>query len=132
MKVILIDDDKDTTEIFSEYLSIKGFDVVGVGHNGKEAAELYQRLKPDVAVLDIMMPYFDGFFGIHEIRKMRKNAKIIIATADVSVETAKKLEDLSPYAILHKPYDLDSLEELLEEVKNIEDAKSYEDELMQK
>lgn len=132
MDVILIDDDVDSTEIYSEYLSIKGFNVVGVGHNGKEAAELYRKLKPDVTVLDIMMPHFDGFFGIHEIRKMRKNAKIIIATADVSVETAKKLEDLSPYAILHKPYDLDSLEDLLEEVKNMENTKAYEDELMQK
>ena len=124
MDVILIDDDVDSTEIYSEYLNIKGFNVVGIGHNGKEAA--------DVTVLDIMMPHFDGFFGIHEIRKMKKNAKIIIATADVSVETAKKLEELSPYAILHKPYDLDSLEELLEEVKNIEEAKMYEKELMRK
>ena len=132
MDVILIDDDIDTTEIFSEYLTIKGFNVVGVGHNGKEAAQLYQKLKPDVVVLDIMMPHFDGFFGIQEIRKLKKNAKIVIATADVSVETAKKLEDLSPYAILHKPYDLDSLEDLLREVKNIEESKDYEKDLMQK
>ncbi|KAF6243375.1 response regulator [Nitrosopumilus sp. b1] len=132
MDVILIDDDIDTTEIFSEYLTIKGFNVVGVGHNGKEAAQLYQKLKPDVVVLDIMMPHFDGFFGIHEIRKLKKNAKIVIATADVSVETAKKLEDLSPYAILHKPYDLDSLEDLLREIKNIEETKHFEKDLIER
>ena len=49
---IVIDDDLDTVELFSEYLEIKGIHVVGKGYDGKEAVELYQKLKPDVIFLD--------------------------------------------------------------------------------
>ena len=48
----MVDDDSDTVEVFTDYLKIKGVDVVGTGSDGKEAFELYQSLKPDIVILE--------------------------------------------------------------------------------
>ena len=42
VRAIVVDDDNDTVEVFTDYLKIKGIDVVGTGSNGKQAFELYQ------------------------------------------------------------------------------------------
>ena len=59
--MIIVDDDQDTVEVFCEYLTIKGIDVIGIGHNGREAIELYQELKPDVVLSDVLMPTMMDF-----------------------------------------------------------------------
>ena len=78
--VIIVDDDRDTLEVFSEYLRMKGVKVLGQGRNGKEAVELYQKFKPDIAILDMRMPEFDGKYAIDEIKKIDSDAQIIVVT----------------------------------------------------
>lgn len=105
---IVIDDDLDAIELFCEYLELKGIQVIGKGYNGKEAVELYQKNRPDIVFLDIMMPYYNGFYAVDEIQKIEPNAKIIILTADLSEETVHKLEELK-FPVIYKPYDLDEV-----------------------
>ena len=112
-RVLLVDDDLDATMIFGEYLSEKGYEIVGTASNGFEAGRLFERFKPDVVLLDIMMPDFDGFYGIDRIREIQEDAKIVVATADVRAQTTKRLEKLKPAAILYKPYEMQDLEEAL-------------------
>jgi len=69
-KVLVVDDDIDTLEVFAEFLEIKDVNVVGRGHDGKEAVELFEKHRPDFVLMDIMMPDYDGFYGIEEIRKI--------------------------------------------------------------
>ena len=57
---IVIDDDKDIVNFFSEYLEIKDINIIGKGYDGKEAVDLYVKLRPDVIFLDVMMDKFDG------------------------------------------------------------------------
>jgi len=92
-KVIVVDDDKDTVEVFCEYLEIKGIEVLGRGHNGREAVELFKEKKPEIVLLDVMMPEYDGFFGLKNIRKLDPNAKVIMVTADLTSDTEKKLKE---------------------------------------
>ena len=115
-RVIVIDDDKDTVEVFCEYLGIKEIDVVGRGFNGKDAVELYEKHKPDVVLLDVMMPDYDGFYGLRNIRQIDQNAKVIMVTADLTSDTEKKLQELQASAILYKPYEIDSVVETIEKV----------------
>ncbi len=68
---IIIDDDKDVTESLSERLVLREVEVLGIGFDGKEAVELYGKLKPDVVFLDINMPGYDGFYAIEGIKKNR-------------------------------------------------------------
>jgi len=114
--VIVVDDDRDTVEVFCEYLSIKDIQVLGRGYDGKTAVELYKEHKPDIVLLDVMMPDFDGFYGLEQIRKFDPNAKIIMVTADLTSDTEKKLVDLRASAMIYKPYEIDSVIETIEKV----------------
>jgi DNA-binding response OmpR family regulator len=105
---IVIDDDLDTVELFCEHLELKGIQVIGKGHDGKEAVELYQKMKPDIVFLDIMMPYYNGFYAAEEIQKVEPNAKIIMVTADLTSDTAHKLEELK-LPVIYKPYEFDDI-----------------------
>jgi len=114
--VIVVDDDRDTVEVFCEYLSIKNIEVLGHGYDGKTAVELYQKHKPDVILLDVMMPDYDGFYGLENIRKINPDAKIIMVTADLTSDTEKKLVELKASAMIYKPYEIDSVIETIEKV----------------
>jgi len=114
--VIVVDDDRDTVEVFCEYLSIKDIQVLGRGYDGKTAVELYKKHKPDIVLLDVMMPDFDGFYGLEQIRKFDPNAKVIMVTADLTSDTEKKLVDLRASAMIYKPYEIDSVIETIEKV----------------
>ena len=109
VKVIVVDDDVDTVEVFCEYLEIKDITVVGRGYNGKTAVELYEKFKPDIALLDVMMPEYDGFFGLANIRQINPYAKVIMVTADLTADTEKKLKSLNASAVIYKPYEIDSV-----------------------
>lgn len=106
---IVIDDDTDIVEVFCEYLEIKNIQVVGRGHNGQEAVELYQKHTPDVVFLDVMMPGFDGIYALENIRKINPDAKVIVITADLREETALRLNELKPNRIFVKPCDLEKI-----------------------
>ncbi len=116
IKVIVVDDDKDTVEVFCEYLAIKNITVLGRGYSGKDAVELFKEKKPDIVLLDVMMPEYDGFFGLKNIRKLDPNAKIIMVTADLTSDTEKQLKELQASAILYKPYEIDSVVDTIEQV----------------
>jgi CheY-like chemotaxis protein len=109
VKVIVVDDDVDTVEVFCEYLEIKDITVLGRGYNGKTAVELYEQLHPDIALLDVMMPEYDGFYALENIRQINPNAKIIMVTADLTADTEKKLKSLNASAVIYKPYEIDSV-----------------------
>ena len=118
VKVIVVDDDVDTVEVFCEYLEIKDIRVVGRGHNGKKAVELYESLQPDIVLLDVMMPEYDGFYGLSNIKKINPAAKVIMVTADLTYDTEKKLKEFSASAVIYKPYEIDSVIETIHKVNN--------------
>ena len=116
VKVIVVDDDVDTVEVFCEYLEIKNITVLGRGYNGKTAVELYETHKPDIALLDVMMPEYDGFYALENIKKTNPDAKLIMVTADLTFDTEKKLKELSASAVIYKPYEIDSVIETIHSV----------------
>lgn len=116
VKVVVVDDDVDTVEVFCEYLEIKGVEVVGRGYNGKTAVELYETLKPDIILLDVMMPDYDGFYGLENIKKIDSAAKVIMVTADLTYDTEKRLKELNSSAVIYKPYEIDSVVDMIDKV----------------
>ena len=117
-KVIVVDDDPSTVKVFVEFLKVKKIDVIGTGINGRDAVALYKELKPDVVLLDVMMPQYDGFYAIEKIREIDEKAKIIAVTADLTAETEKKLQEMNVTAITYKPYEIDTVVETIEKVNN--------------
>jgi CheY-like chemotaxis protein len=110
----IIDDDKDTVMVFAEYLKLLGVEVVAVGYNGKQAAEIYEKHKPDILFLDILMPEYDGIYGLQEIRAMNSYANVVIITADINKDIEDRLERLNPTEIIFKPFDMDRIKGVLE------------------
>ena len=104
--VIVIDDDYDTVQLFSEILEENGIKVVGSGYNGKSALDLYKKNSPDAVLVDIMMPNGSGFYAIKKIQEYDPNAKLIAVTADMSSVTEEKLTKLE-IPIIYKPFKMD-------------------------
>jgi len=112
---IVIDDDQGIVEMFSELLGFMGLDVLACGHNGNDAISLYQKYRPEIIFTDIMMPFFDGFYGIEKIKEFDPDAKIVAVTADVSLETEQRLNNLNIEAVIYKPFDQSEIKQVLME-----------------
>ena len=106
---IVVDDDIDTVELFSEYLELQGIKVLAKAFDGKEAVELYKKWKPDISFLDVMMPHYDGVFALRGIRQLNPLAKIIMVTADLTSDTARRLENSGAMAVVYKPFEFEEI-----------------------
>ena len=106
---IVIDDDKNIVDFFSEYLELKGINVIGKGYDGKQAVDLYIALRPDVVFLDVMMDGFDGLYALEEIKKVDHHANVIMVTADLRHDTHVKLTNLNASAVIFKPFEMDAV-----------------------
>lgn len=109
IRAVVVDDDKDTVAIFSEILQSNDIEVVGKGYNGQEAAFLYQKLKPDVIFLDVIMPVYDGIYGISKIREMNPDAVVIITTNQMTINAQIALNKLKPSAVIKEPIDVNEI-----------------------
>lgn len=67
-KILLVDDDVDLVKVMSGALESKAYEVI-VAYNGREGLEKARQEKPDLVVLDILMPVADGFTFADEFRK---------------------------------------------------------------
>jgi len=118
LTAIVVDDDRDILELFSEYLRIIQVEVVGKGHNGKKAVELYQEKNPDITFVDLAMPEYDGIFALRTIREIDPKAIVIIITGNLQIDASEKLDYLNPDKILQKPFEVDKITEVVNEIKN--------------
>ncbi len=116
--VLVVDDNPDVSSLFVELLEIKKFQVVGTGRNGKEAVELYEKFRPDITFLDVIMPNTDGLYALSMIRKINPDAIVIMVTTDLSLDTSDRLEDLRANAIVYKPFDIDNLVKTVHEIES--------------
>ncbi len=114
--VLVVDDDNDTVDVLCEYLRLKGMNVVGSAQNGQEALKLYKELKPDIVLLDVWMPDFDGYFGLLKIREFDPDAKVVMVTASAFSDSKKnKLKSMGASDVICKPYETSDV------IKTIED-----------
>lgn len=78
-KVLVVDDDKNICELLRLYLEKEGYSAI-ISHDGEEAVVKFNALKPDIILLDVMLPGLDGWQVCREIRK-KSNVPIIMITA---------------------------------------------------
>ena len=116
IRVIVVDDESDVSEVLCEFLKIKGIEVVGRGNNGHDAFELYNKFKPDVVLMDLVMPNYDGFYGLKKIRELDSKSKIMIISASLTTSYVKRLLEQNVDSISLKPYDLNNVVEIIHKV----------------
>ena len=119
LTAIVVDDDKDTVGVFSDYLKLKKISVLGVGYDGKQAVALYKKHKPDVVFLDHRMPEYNGTFALYHIREINPEATVIMITADAALEDDPNIMKLKPTAIIHKPFNITSILETIENIPQL-------------
>jgi two-component system alkaline phosphatase synthesis response regulator PhoP len=81
-KILLVDDDHDILEFIGYNIKKEGFEVE-TASNGKDAIEVAKKFKPDLIILDVMMPEMDGMETCYQMRSMPalKDTLIIFLTA---------------------------------------------------
>jgi len=116
---IIVDDNKNIVDFFSEFLELKDVNVIGKGYDGEEAVDLYVTLRPDVIFLDVVMNRFDGLYALEKIKKIDPDANVIMVTADLREDTYVKITNLKASAIIFKPYDIDAVMQVLHDIPRI-------------
>jgi CheY-like chemotaxis protein len=106
--VLIVEDDEDLREMMAQMLTLEGFEAVTVA-NGREALEYLQDAKkPDVIILDLMMPVMDGMTFLDTIRRNPKyfSLPVVVATAkQLTLQEIRQLET-SVSVVLRKGDDL--------------------------
>ena len=104
MKVLIAEDDRDFGNILSQYISISGFEV-NLGRDGLEAWGLFQKDKPDICVLDVMMPEMDGFTLAEKIKDLAPEMPVIFLTAKSLKEDIVRGLKIGADDYITKPFD---------------------------
>ena len=104
MKVLIAEDDRDFGNILTQYVTISGFEV-NLARDGKEAWEKYNEDKPDICVLDVMMPEMDGFTLAEKIKQLNSDMPVIFLTAKSLKEDIVKGLKLGADDYITKPFD---------------------------
>jgi DNA-binding response OmpR family regulator len=104
MKVLIAEDDRDFGNILTQYVTISGFEV-NLARDGKEAWEKFNEAKPDICVLDVMMPEMDGFTLAEKIKQTHSDMPIIFLTAKSLKEDIVKGLKLGADDYITKPFD---------------------------
>ena len=116
VSVIVIEDNIDSMGVLCEFLQIKDLDVISRGKNGQDTIKLYNQLYSDAVIMDVMMPEFDGYYGLEGIKKNDPNAMVVRVTADKTDVTRKKLMELNASANLYKPNDVNKIKPTVEKL----------------
>src|SRR5688500_17369377 len=77
LKVMIVDDDADIRILLGTLMGMEGFDVVGFAENGEAGVILASETRPDVVILDYMMPKIDGEDAAKFIRAILPEARIL-------------------------------------------------------
>lgn len=108
MKLLLAEDDIDFGNILSQYVSLSGFEVI-LARNGREAWDLFHSARPDICVLDVMMPEMDGFTLAEKMRTEDPGIPFIFLTAKTLREDIIKGLRLGADDYITKPFDPEML-----------------------
>ncbi|MDC1030026.1 response regulator transcription factor [Flavobacteriaceae bacterium] len=114
-RILLVEDDPNFGSILREYLMINGYDVT-LAKNGIEGFEKFKKEDFDLCLLDVMMPYKDGFTLAKEIREKNESIPLIFLTAKTMKEDVLKGFKIGADDYLAKPFDS---EVLLAKIKSI-------------
>ena len=109
-KILIVDDEKQLTELISEALDIHGGYSVEKAYNGEEGLEKYKVFSPDLVVMDIDMPVMDGYESSAKIKSYDPGARILVLTGNPSDNRAiRTVKEGIALTLLKKPITLTDL-----------------------
>ncbi|MCS6902761.1 MAG: response regulator transcription factor [Candidatus Bipolaricaulota bacterium] len=115
MRILIAEDDANSLHLLKKYLESKGHQVIGA-LNGQEALEKCTQEKPDVLLLDVMMPKLDGWTVLQRLRESGVKLPVIMVTAKDSTDDKVRGFSTGADDYITKPFDLREVEARLEAV----------------
>ena len=100
--IMAVDDEQTVLRLLKSTLEPEGYDVI-VADNGRSALALLEEQKPDLVILDIMMPGLDGFQVLNFIRE-RSNVPVIMLSAIRETTTKRDTLNLGADDYMEKPF----------------------------
>lgn len=122
-KILIVDDEKIIQEVMTCVLRKKGF-ITGIAENGKQALEKITQDKPDIIILDIVMPQMGG---LEVYKRLRENPEtrhipIIFLSAEESIKHAIVTQEKTITEYIEKPCDI---EYLVKRIKSLTTVKKH-------
>jgi len=110
MRVLIADDNGMMREVQRMFLEQARHEVVAEAADGAEAVKFFTEHRPDLVLLDLVMPGTTGLEALEKIRALDPAAKVIMVTAIEQDAMDKKILGLGAAAILRKPFSSEELE----------------------
>lgn len=107
MKIMLVEDDKKIAWLVSEHLQKYGYDVV-VPANLKDVMAFFEKEIPDLVLMDVNLPFYDGFYWTKKIRQLSKCPIIFLSARESSMDQVVAL-DYGADDYITKPFSYDLL-----------------------
>jgi len=120
-KVLIVDDDPEIIELIAEVLSRDGRFEIKTASSGYEAGLFTQQFRPDIILLDYMLPDVNGNVVCQTIRKNSsfENTKIIIVSGVVKQDEIEQLLKSGAEGFIRKPFSIDELIDKITDVLKI-------------
>ncbi len=116
--IIIADDHPLLLKGLSDFLIEKNHNLVGSGKDGREAYNLIINKSPDIAILDIQMPYMSGLDIAKKCKDEGIKTKIVLITLHKEKELYDKAQERNIYGYILKEFALEEIEECIKQVTN--------------
>lgn len=123
MKIFLVDDDSNVINILTMIIEDRDLgEVIGSCNNGIDAIQDIIDLKPDIAIVDLLMPNKDGIAVVNECREAGSNTKFIMLSQVNNKEMVAKAYEKGVEFYIHKPVNAIEVEQIMKKVIEYIDA----------
>lgn len=122
-KILIADDNKEFCHIMVQFLiNYDEFEIVGIAGDGIETLELVEKFKPDILILDMIMPHLDGLGVLERLNENKENTtpKVLILSAVGNDKLTQKAINLGAFYYIIKPFDLEILARRLMEMSGLQ------------
>lgn len=115
--LIIADDHPLLLKGLNDFLIEKGYNIVGSGSDGRQAYDLILQKQPDIAILDIQMPFLSGIEIAQKCKTNNINTKIVLITLHKETELYQKAKELNIFGYILKEFALEEIENCIQSVK---------------
>ncbi len=118
-RILVIDDDREVVETIKLALESNGFEVI-TAHDGATGIALVQQSRPDLVILDMMLPKRSGFLVLETLRQFESiPTRVIMITANDGKRHREYAESLGVDGYLNKPFEISVLINMIHDLLDI-------------
>jgi len=113
-RVLICDDSLLMRRMVAETLKDAGWEIAGEAADGQQAIEQFRQSRPDAVTMDVVMPDYDGIYGLTGIREVDPNAKVVMVSALNQTKLIAEAIRRGAYDFIAKPFMPEQLQETME------------------